>query len=538
MTKQFPQQFLFISLLLLLLSISCKKVYLEGDFDALKNTSTFLTKSVEPCYYHKQTNLIISPNNVNLHRLTLNNKNITHIAYKLFPKTPDQQFQIEELREKNVLLSYIPFGYSIVKNASDNEKAFLDVFIDQHEQLRHNLRAKSEFPERTLEGCCDTHDDYNENLPIIYAICPINLEIPSDIESIPCFGLTLMLPQDPTPIIEPSRNFVFETYDALLNKVIPLRKLKIRSEYNGLYYDSYTDSLGRFCASYTPLTLDLFSYLSTNVTCVLETPKWVISRNLETTPIHFNIGTIGDLWLDNHLSPNDTLHVCLSSSTTEYEIHRAADMYHYGSHPLRSSVSPLESGTIIHAMDSLHVNGYLGLTQASQKKINIYNAGAPARITISTVLHELGHVRHYFSADNYYSRKRIIRESFASFVGWYLGELYYYQRGYERSSGSYVPGEINSQHNQYWNETTSNKWYSPLCVDLIDAYNQYSSPSGYIDDRISMVPIDVIENLAKQSLNLEDSYTYLLSFVGSYFTLNDLDLMYSYYDWYNEETEE
>ncbi len=95
------------------------------------------------------------------------------------------------------------------------------------------------------------------------------------------------------------------------------------------------------------------------------------------------------------------------------------------------------------------------------------------RLVEPIIFHELGHFIH-FSLRNGYNRFKdvhiFIKESYASYVGWHLGELYYARRVYFPTPGE----DITNYQRQWWwrTDTGDASWYSPLFVDLIDNYDQ------------------------------------------------------------------
>ncbi len=156
------------------------------------------------------------------------------------------------------------------------------------------------------------------------------------------------------------------------------------------------------------------------------------------------------------------------------------------------------------------------------KKQLVYNAGQSQNYTIGTVCHELGHLRHYFKINDYYfyyygGITKLIKESYASYVGWMVGEDYYLSKGFVKPYDGYL---INRQGRQFWYSNSSN--YSPLFVDLIDSYNQGYYDSIYPFDQLSSVPPLIVDTMVKQDNTVEDVFDHLDDYIGVYYTSSEL----------------
>ena len=110
---------------------------------------------------------------------------------------------------------------------------------------------------------------------------------------------------------------------------------------------------------------------------------------------------------------------------------------------------------------------------------------------------------------------RLIQESYASYVGYYLGESYYRSQGYTKTS---VNENITGQGRQWWKKTAPTN-YSPLFVDLIDNYNQGASTSGpYNYDTIKNFPHTTIQTMAATCTDKSAIQSKLQEYVGVYIT--------------------
>lgn len=501
----------------------------EEDMPPL-NEDTKSSVSLE--YYHESTGLVLTPSTKEEARLPLNDPNSTHVAISFFPKNKREIDAIWQLEKQGAELSYIPFGYMIKRNSNDSDIRLLDKIEDYklicQEESDYERLFLNDYDGFAPLGRSDTKlRKGNSCFYELYAICPVDIIIPEGLDYEKQFCINR---GHDVPFVPIGYNIQLETYDSLLEGYVPLRNVKIALSYQGLTSYRFSNECGVVNLDPAFYNQPISEIKQTQVTCILSTQDWTITRDDSMTPIHLYLGTIQQIWNNAGVLPfgNDLLPVRISSTTTELEIHRAVDYYFNSNHEISNFISQNESGTIIHAMSSTHPEGWLGCTWASISRINIYNVGNPNCKTISTVLHELGHIHHYcFDNYNYYNLcEDIVLESYASYVGWYVGELYYLSKGYVRP---YYGAQINQQGRQYWTNSSGSN-YSPFFVDLIDDFNQSYEGLSYINDTISGVPISFVENMIPLCNSLSSCHNYLNNNVGVYFTLNDLNLMYSYYE--------
>lgn len=258
---------------------------------------------------------------------------------------------------------------------------------------------------------------------------------------------------------------------------------------------------------------------------ILESDNWTItSGNATTTPIHIPLGRVGLLWLQ--INNPSQRNFSLLSEVYEIEAHRAIDYYFNSEHLLSDGITAYDSGTLIHVMPEAS-DGYLGLAWPNNKVIELYNSGYPQSKFMSTLFHEQGHIRHYGKTTSFNQIASFVKESYASFIGWAIGEEYYISKGFIKPSSSY---QINQQGRQTWTINSELYNYSPLFVDLIDSYNQHTLYSAYVNDSISNTPYSVVENMALESHNLIECLDYLENYVNVYFSQNEFNLMKEYYE--------
>ncbi len=156
---------------------------------------------------------------------------------------------------------------------------------------------------------------------------------------------------------------------------------------------------------------------------------------------------------------------------------------------------------------------------------------------IGGILHELGHYSHYSLRGGYSMFQKVpklVTESYACYVGWYLGELYYTRLGYVETVSD---EDITYQARQIWRKTDigTNAPYSPLFVDLIDDFNQYAyyGPSAnLVQDLMSGVPHSVINRVACQGWEWAKCKSILQEYVGTYYNAVDFNYYIGHYDYW------
>ena len=122
---------------------------------------------------------------------------------------------------------------------------------------------------------------------------------------------------------------------------------------------------------------------------------------------------------------------------------------------------------------------------------------------MGTILHEMGHYTQFWihrGYNHYNDIPKLLKESWASYAGWYMGELYY---SVQRLLPIPFEDDITRQARQSWHPAMANPYYyySPLFVDLRDNYNQCErlNNSRYANDAIKNVPYSLINKLARSS---------------------------------------
>lgn len=311
--------------------------------------------------------------------------------------------------------------------------------------------------------------------------------------------------------------------DRFLNTKVPLANLKQRFQLGSNIWDVYTNSSGTF---YIPggVPLDAsYSHLFLH-------ENWKLTWENSTTPFMTTWGTIRECW-----GSKATIDMQPVGGLGTYEMHPAVNYYYHGPHAV--STWHYESGIRIEAIPAVSVDNYLGAfyyPRSSNAFIKIFQTTQRQNNhLIGTILHELGHFTQYGERSGYsgYSAvHKLLREPYAEYVGWYVGEHYYANMGYTPLANDYLTG-CNPQGWQRTNSSTA--YYSPLFVDLVDDYNQgASSNSSYNNDKIKGVPYYIIKEVAANCTDWNSVKAKLRANAGAYYSLTDINNFFIPYDYW------
>ncbi len=184
-------------------------------------------------------------------------------------------------------------------------------------------------------------------------------------------------------------------------------------------------------------------------------------------PIDIPVTTVSFLWGSNH-----AMTLLMSSPYASLEIHRAVSFYYFGNHqvPKRTVNGNRGIRIIASSNTSTTSNGSFTYSGVHDEYITILNNPRTDAAIIGTTLHELGHMTMYSkktSALAFRNVDDLIKESWASFVGWYVGEAYYISMGWPKPADGLT--HITEQARQRW-PILELEDYSPLFIDLIDNF--------------------------------------------------------------------
>jgi hypothetical protein len=127
-----------------------------------------------------------------------------------------------------------------------------------------------------------------------------------------------------------------------------------------------------------------------------------------------------------------------------------------------------------------------------------------------------------------------IKEAYACLSGWTLGEEYYGSLNWTKTN---VDDDPTGNYRQDWvkTDTSQERFYLPLYIDLVDDYNQHtSSSSPRPDDQIENVPYEAITAIVRTAAgwtpgvrsNLQQQQQY----IGKYYSQSDFDSYIADYD--------
>ncbi len=233
------------------------------------------------------------------------------------------------------------------------------------------------------------------------------------------------------------------------------------------------------------------------------------------------LGTIAELW---DTSSPYSFHSFTISPDNPTRIYRAGD-YFFKRVMEQAPYFPVLSHINIYSMPM--PNSSSGVFNGNAvPNISMYTNGYESNDFIGSVMHELGHsVQHAITNNNIGDVNDLLCESFASFMGWYYGELYYTSKGYVKPNPW---SHINWQHRQSWTGATP-RFYSPIFVDLKDSFNQNSYNPSYLYDSINdRITLQMVKMLGA-CLTFSD----FMSDLGALVNFSDTELSYFnvYYSW-------
>jgi hypothetical protein len=514
----------------------------------------------------------------------------THYALKIYPKNEEEQWRVEMMKDVNV--AYIPFNYSQLTQEE----------VEKVEQNRAKTQTSAlVFAEKSPYTV--TYDNYESTdggpttpltsqLPILYVVWPADKPFPTDLEYVVDYPVFLpelhteaqadknvsvrtapamanlntetnalfreaialsngwdVIPAKASSIRSRANEWgsaalgCLTTYDNILKKYVPLSNLWIV-----IRYGSYTLAGGPAIAD-GHFWIPFFSWpddtipdpmpLTVEIKYTNAWHRYKITTNNSTVPyITSVLANFDKNW-------SDTTWITLTSSTRqENEIHRAANYFFRDQTDIAVPPYGTLEGLRIIANDPSVSTAYKGAFSYSFPDscvINIYNRGHLSADVIGTTLHELGHFAHFKSVgyNTYTSFPKFLRESFASYSGWYFGEKYYISQGATRPGNGYWT--ITGNERQDWHKTYSStsiiRYYSPLFIDLTDTYNQKrTSTSIYPNDGIQGVPASVIWNIVSTSTTWAQCRAKLQSYVGTYYTSTAFNNWIADFDYWFAQT--
>ncbi len=495
----------------------------------------------------------------------------THYALKIYPKSEEEQFRVEMMNDVQTLP--IPFGYT-PSTKEESERAEI-TGSKENTIERSPYTVTYDYTEVTDGGPTGPR---TFQLPILYAVWPASKPLPEDLEYEMVYELfyphtlseplldaesthiltreaTAMASGKPLSALSPATRAggnvtlrgTIQTYDHALRRNVPISNLKIAGYSGSIYVDTITDESGYFSVTVPANPESDYHWIF----CYFEDPqgRWKIvvpgttftnfewfafERAPGATTIDADIilGPVVQNGLTFQL--NDDL-------TQEANIHRAVNYFFNGqnvfpkafpnayyqpSQGLRIEAKDYSSSSLAGLFAPnpnvrYDLNGSV-INVTFSPSIMIYNNGASNNDVIRTTLHELGHAIHcYNDILSYLDTNSFLKESFASYVGWYLVQEYYESLGWVNPGGN--PSLASNDARQSWTKTTDSTfggrfndgYYSPLFVDLTDNYNQKTSPtSSRPNDNLSGVPPQIIWYFISTSSNYSQVRQKIVAQVG------------------------
>lgn len=312
-------------------------------------------------------------------------------------------------------------------------------------------------------------------------------------------------------------------YDDIIDGQVPLQGVKVRARRWFTTYTAITDENGYF-------TCTKSFKRPANYSIVWEGSMWDI-RDGDYVQAYYNGPKIEGEW--NLAIPNNN-----NKSLRYSAIHRA--VYRM----MEGVTDGLSRPILRHKISYLHEEGdyngkyYCEIGLGLFCDIRIYGKvngdWRSVHNIISTTFHELGHAAHFTNnIIGYLLTERVIQESWANFVGYYLvfNEYFYlglmngpfdirlYNTDYQ-SCIYYVPDD---QINYQLVKINGDRLYTPLFIDMYDNNNQYvtnilyensnaANINYYPQDEISNISAEILENMVFSSRTISDFKTKLKDF--------------------------
>lgn len=487
----------------------------------------------------------------------------THYCLKIYPRNEAEQWEVELMED--VKVAYIPFDYVQLTEAEVQRVSAMTRASDANtfDEVSHHSVTDDY---TSAEGETQT---VTQVMPVLYVVWPCNKPLPQQMDYVvdypvlipphntsttrsatglntvalqavetEAISLALGIPASPqvmTMTVDDRIRMINGTvlyYDTSLKANVPQANLKQRVQLGSNIWEDYSDSNGYFMMEGQIPNEATYYH-------VFQHPKWKITTASSTSPHVVNWGSVGTWW-PYFGSWAITMHP--TSSLPIYLINPAVNYFYNGSHSI-STWSYADGIRIIALAETPeYTNGSFHSSKSENAYIKIYNKHQDKTARLAgTVLHELGHFTHYCergSSTKFHNVNTLIKESFASYVGWHVGENYYSSLGYiKESSGE----DITGNNQQSWTPDTwfdfgngnDLKFYSPLFVDLIDTHNQGEGKySGYLIETVSKLPHSIIKSIAAESTSWSSIKAKLQQYIGVCYTQDQFDEYCLPYDYW------
>lgn len=493
-------QFLFVFSVLVSLLLFAPSTKLRGENSIDGDAANSTIGSIVYYLGHKYA-VAKSPYLLDDMKSALNDESLTptHKAICITPADLNQLHEIE--RDTTLLILYHPFNY---RRIADDPVSTSSISVSGRESTTGDCVECNE---------CLLLEEDNDSIEIypIFVFWPVNQEIPHGVHYEFCYDA--YIPdnnegeQRPTSIVGR-----LMAYDNRLAQYTPLGQVELQYyRTNQQLATTVTTSTGYFSL--------INPQSSTSMTILLKNGRFVVRDSLTTAVVTYFIDDISNFTANNYMSVN-------IAASFYLDVYKAAQYYSYMSNSMLNQVTRYHStgnSIDIHAINNPSQLGKLGVfVYSPSPHIKIWNAylsdysGAASKV-FGTVNHELGHASQYATIghDQMLGAEQVVKESFASFFGWYNVKEYY--SDVVISDGTVH--DICTQGRQQWVPlTTINHDYTPIFIDLYDDYNQrVILDNQYNRDPISNVPITAILAASIDKTTFQAVETQLFGYLGVYY---------------------
>ncbi len=469
----------------------------------------------------------------------------THYALRIIPGNEEVAYKL--LSDTTMWVSTIPFGYMPMVG----------------ENPLPTVKKPSTREIKQIDDYCGDDSIDKETSVIfqpLYVRWPVDKELPSNVTSeklydvytpVPGSQIDSLISAGLSSVIQnrgerpdagyhypwqPRWNLKIKTYDEVLGVYSEMKKIRVKfMDYYTFYTGiSHTDNAGKV---EVPEDAPMTSIASLE----FYTADFIITDNNNITQVSQSLGSLDYLadlpYIMNGLMPITTIEL---GYDFKRQVYQAAWYYYYGHNDLLDNIDKMQLDTPFRIATyadstSLTYNGVDGIAWffATQTNPHVEIANYEpidvdyrSSCLFCAVLHELGHASHYMEMgyNSYSLVHNRIKESFASFMGWYNARNYYSSI----VSTDFDVNVITKQGRQQWDGSSSNN-YTPIFIDLVDDYNQSLSDPSLVIDNISGVGVgDVLSFAIGPHVWFESAGLMLLK-VGNLYSLSDFSNLISKY---------
>ncbi|MDR2913052.1 MAG: hypothetical protein LBV38_07200 [Alistipes sp.] len=502
----------------------------------------------------------------------------THYALKIYPRDEAEQWRVETMDD--VQVAYIPFDWVQLPA----EEAAVAAALARTRSAANTFAEKSPYTvtyDYTNATDGGPTGPVTYQLPILYVVWPADKPLPDDLEYVIDYEVFLpraaaqissvtALNATTLPILEneavstalgiapasisPTTRAAatngaitgtIKVFDNVVNQTVPMPNLMIKHALGSNMVEDITDSTGYFSLEVAPVSNAIIFYL----TFQDSHGRWKMTTENDTTiPIErgqyhygYNPPQLGSTSLGEIIVNPD--------NRQTYEIYRAVNYFFnvQSDLPRYLRSEPLTIMADDSTDPSGSVRGYFtystfispgGIVSELNPLIRIYNYSFTFdNHVIGIILHEIGHAEHCHNHPGRFGNTHnFIKESYASFFGWYLGEAYYRSIGWIKpSEDSNITGQTRqgwTKDTNYYNGRTNTGWYSPLFVDLVDNYNQRENGAYWPKDAIKNMSPQAISYAACYSSTWAECKIKLQSYIGTYYDSAEFeDLIEDFDNW-------